>query len=102
MLIVCPTTNIEKGFYDEQEPLALIPRDAPSETLGQSVWESLLLFRKRPGLNLRPIKKSDWPTYRASGIKSIREFEDQYVRVSVVAFPIVLRVEATVLVSCLR
>jgi hypothetical protein len=95
-LIVCPTTSIEKGFYNEQPPVSLIPWDAPAETLGQNAWESLLLFRKTPGLNLRSSKKSDWPAYRASGLKSIREFEDQYVRVSVVAFPNVLRVEATV------
>ncbi len=93
---MCPTTNIEKGFYNEQKPLSLLPWDSPAEVLGQNVWESLLLFRKTPGLNLRSSKKSDWPAYRASGVKSIREFENQYVRVSVVAFSSVLRVEATV------
>jgi len=95
-IIVCPTTSIEKGFYNEQEPLALVPWDSPSEALGQNVWESLLLFRSTPNLNLRSIKKTDWPAYRASGTKSVREFEDNYVRVSVLASPGVLRVEATV------
>ena len=60
-IIVCPTTSIEKGFYEEQESLVLVPWDTPSEALGQSVWESLLLFRSTPNLNLRPRKKSDWP-----------------------------------------
>jgi hypothetical protein len=95
-VIVCPTTSIEKGFYKEQEPLSRLPWDSPAEVLGQNVWESLLLFRKTPGLNLRSSKKSDWPAYRDSDLKSIREFEDQYIRVSVTAFPSVLRVEATV------
>ena len=95
-LIVCPSTSIEKGFYNEQEPLVLIPWDAPAAALGESIWESLLLFRKTPGLNVRSSKKSDWPAYRASGIKSMREFEREYVRVSVIAYPIVLRVEASV------
>jgi hypothetical protein len=95
-IIVCPTASIEKGFYNEQEPLSLLPWDSPAEVLGQNVWESLLLFRKTPGLNLGSSKKSDWPAYRASSVKSIREFEDKYARVSVIAFPCVLRVEATV------
>ena len=95
-LIICPTTSIEKGFYHEQQPLSLIPWDTPAEILGQNVWESRLLFRKIPSLNLRSSKKSDWPAYRASGLKSIRDFENQYVRVPVIAFSNALRVEATV------
>jgi hypothetical protein len=95
-LIICPVSSIERGFDTEQEPLAVLPYSCPPETLGQGVWESLLLFRKTPNVNIRSRKKTDWPAYRASGAKSVRAFEDEYVRVSVVAFPCMLRVVADV------
>ena len=69
--------------------------DSDSAVIGQAVWEALLLFRSAP--NLGSPKKRDWPAYRASGAKSVRAFEDQFVRVSVEAFPCVLRLEAVVL-----
>jgi hypothetical protein len=95
-IIICPEGSIERGFHTEQEPLAVLPYACSTEALGQTVWESLLQFKATPGLNLRSSKKTDWPAYRASGARSVREFEEQYLRVSVVAFPGVLRVEAAV------
>jgi hypothetical protein len=63
---------------------------------GKPCWESLLQFKTAPDQNLRSGKKTDWPAYRVSGTKSVREFEEEYLRLSVVAFPGVLRVEAAV------
>src|SRR5215469_16448730 len=70
--------------------------DCPMETLGQAIWESLLLFKRPPGLNLRSRKKTEWPAYRASGASSVRAFEDDYIRISVVGLRGVLRVQADV------
>ena len=95
-IIVCAHNTIEKGFLYEQDDPVSMPSDAPNEILGQSVWEALLRLRYTPGVNLRSQKKTDWPAYKASGCKSVRAFEDEFVRVSVRGFPAVLRVEATV------
>lgn len=95
-MIVCPTICPDRGLYVEQTPVALISPDAPADTLGQSVWEALLSFRASASPDLASRKKTDWPAYRASGVKTVRAFEGGYVHVSVEAFPCVLRVEATV------
>jgi hypothetical protein len=62
------------------------------------VWEALLSFRSfSEPVNLRAHKKTDWPAFRASNMKTVRQFEDSFVRVSVEAFPCNLRIEADVL-----
>jgi len=76
----------------------LLHFDALPEALGQSVWEALLSFRSiSEPVDLRSHKKTDWPAFRASGVRSVRQFEDSFVRVSIEAFPCTLRVEAYVL-----
>jgi hypothetical protein len=93
-IIVCPMTSPDKGLYVEAEATAVQPFKSGSEVLGQSVWEALLRFHVSPQLGSP--KKTDWPAFRASGEKSVRTFEYEFVRVAIEAFPCVLRVEATV------
>jgi hypothetical protein len=94
-LIVCPTADANGDLYIEQQPSALLQRNALPEVLGQSVWEALLSFRSfSEPVNLRAHKKTDWPAFRASGMKTVRQFEDSFVRVSVEAFPCNLRIES--------
>ena len=95
-IIVCAHNTIEKGFQYEQDDPVSMPWDVPNERLGQSVWEALLLLRHTPGVNLRSQKKADWPAYRASGCKSVRAFEEEFVRVSVRGLSTILRVEGSV------
>ncbi len=95
-IIVCPNLSVEKGLYIEQEAPISLAFDSSFDNLGQSVWDALLLFSSSPGLNLRSQNKADWPAYRVSDAKSIRAFEEEFVRMSVRAFPCVLRVEAAV------
>ena len=52
--------------------------------------------KRTPDPNIRSRNKTEWPAYRASGARSVRAFEDDYVRISVVALPCVLRVLADV------
>jgi hypothetical protein len=99
-LIVCPTAEASGGLYLDQSPSALLPHDIQAEALGQNVWEALLQFRSLPQpVNLKSYRKTDWPAFRASGSKTVRQFEAGFVRVSVEAFPCTLRVEADVLAS---
>lgn len=43
---------------------------------------------------MRSRKKTEWPAYRTSGARSVRAFEDDYIRISVVGLRGVLRVQA--------
>jgi hypothetical protein len=93
-VIVCATTDVNGGVHIEQPAVALVPWGATPDVLGRSVWEALLNFRRTPELNLRSYKRSDWPAYRASGAKSIRAFEEGFVRVCIEALPSVLLIKA--------
>jgi hypothetical protein len=95
-IIVCASTVVQKGLYFEQADSVSLPPESGPEALGETVWGALLLFRRDPTLDLRSRKKSGWPAHRAAGMKSMRGFESEFVRVSVHAFPSVLRVEAAV------
>lgn len=92
-IIVCPMTSPTKGLYVEAEAVVQ-PFNSDSEMLGQSVWEALLLFHLSPYLG--PPKKTDWLAFRASGAKSVRAFEWEFVHVAIEAFPCFLRVQAKV------
>ena len=93
-VIICPTTSPGIGHYVEREPTSILSFKSDFAILGQAVWESLLRFRSDPTVG--PQKKTDWPAFKASGMKGVHAFESEYVYVSVEAFPGVLRVEARV------
>jgi hypothetical protein len=93
-VIICPMTSPGKGHYVETEAMSVMPFESESFNVGQAVWAALLRFRSSP--NLGSAKKTDWPAFRASGVKSVRAFEVDFVRLGVEAFPCVLRIEAAV------
>jgi hypothetical protein len=95
-VIVCQTVSPTKGLYVEQDPAAMLSPDAPNDFLGQSVWQALLSFRADSSAGTGREMRTEWPAFKASGVKGIREFEATHVRISVEAFPTVLRVEAVV------
>jgi hypothetical protein len=87
-------TSPTEGLYVETEDTAVHSFTADAAFIGQSVWEALLHFHLSPYLG--PTKKTEWPAFRASGAKSVSAFEHEFVRISIEAFPCVLRVEAAV------
>jgi len=52
------------------------------ESLGQSVKNNLSKFSKKNILN-KKVKTKDWPAFKASKLKSIKEFEKKYFRISI-------------------
>lgn len=56
---------------------------ADIDELGAIITSKLAACRFEPSFNYRDLKKSDWPAFRASGLKTIRAFEDGFVRIDV-------------------
>jgi hypothetical protein len=92
--LVCPTATPTSGSYVEMPPTATNDWEVPDEMLGERIWEALLLFRKSSEFG--PHKLTDWPAYKASRAKTVRDFEAEYVRIIVVSFPCVLRLEGVI------
>src|SRR5262245_44118908 len=83
-IIVSPMTTPTVGMYVETQPITPLPWETTSEVLGQCIWETLLRFRAVPHLGSSGSgKKTEWPAYQASGSKTVRAFEEDFVRCSI-------------------
>ena len=72
--------NFAGIYYEQADPIVLAgPADA--EALGSAFKRAFDRFRVKD-VNLREHKRSDWPAYRASGLRTIKEFESRYRFVS--------------------
>jgi hypothetical protein len=82
--IVAALNHNSAGISFEQDGPAVIAdwRQAPG--LGAALRFALERFSLRER-NLRDFKKTEWPSYRASGFRSVREFEATYICISVQA-----------------
>jgi hypothetical protein len=69
------------GLYYEQEDTLALPI-ATEDGLASALREALRRYSLRDQ-NLRGRKSTDWPAYRASGMKSLRSFEDTYLQIQV-------------------
>jgi hypothetical protein len=93
--IVAPLSQIDVGFYKEQETLKVIAFDSPVEELGLLIKESLLRFDKNPRGSMSP-KLTDWAAYKASKAKSVKAFQQQYLPVQIYTINANFRAEAQV------
>lgn len=80
-----------------REPLkAAEPVD--DEMLGRMALDALLRFESRRVPSLTAAKQSDWPTFQASGARSVRAFQEHTVQVLIESVNgASLRLEATAL-----
>jgi len=69
------------GIYYEQEAPLVLPM-ATEDGLASALREALGRYSLREE-SLRGRKATEWPAYRASGMKSLRGFEDTYLRIQV-------------------
>ena len=89
-LHVSPT----RGMTVEQEPIAILPYACVAADLGKAGWDALLRFKHVESPT--PRKLTEWPAFRESGAKSVREFERAFTCVRIEALPGTLRVEGLV------
>lgn len=71
------------GIYFEQED-PFVSEASDWGELGMSLDSSLSRFSFREA-NLRDSMKTDWPSFRSSRCRSVREFEEIYLRIAVCA-----------------
>jgi hypothetical protein len=81
-IVVTMHHNQDGVLCEDQTPIVL---ESPSDlVLGESAFAALKAT-SRIVLDLRNFKASDWPAYIASGERSIREFEKDFVAVHISA-----------------
>ncbi len=81
-VLVAAMWNHGGAFVDMDDGVAFCDA-ADFEAVGRVVMERLAACRFEPKFDHRGRKKSDWPAFRASKMKSMRAFEDRFVRLSV-------------------
>jgi hypothetical protein len=75
--------NRDSACY-EQEHAAVIEQWRVPEILGAATWEVLARFCRKDR-NLHGSKLSDWPAFKASHLRSVKQFEASYLRIHIVA-----------------
>lgn len=81
------------GIAETGEP-TIVPADATNFELGTTICDHLLRFVPRSPNNMRDSKLTDWPTYRASGAKSVKSFQAHSWRILVVTMNTAVLVES--------
>ena len=73
LAIVAPMNYNAAGIYYEQADAIVVASWRDTAAIAGAMRSALQQFVFRD-LNLRDCKKTDWPSYRASGCRSVREF----------------------------
>ena len=80
--IVAPKHKNQDGIGYEQETVCVLPAEHSADDLGEALKRALSSFSEKP-CDLRLMKKTDWPAFRASGLSSVAQFEREFTRISV-------------------
>jgi len=80
--VLAATAVNDAGIRYEPDYAVLLLASFSPESVGQAVMDVLGRFCRKDR-NLRSLKKSEWPAFRASGLKSVRAFEQDYSYVAV-------------------
>jgi hypothetical protein len=70
---------------------SFLPLDLPpsadervAESLGAATWNAVALFRRKDR-NLYDYKLTDWPAFKTSRLRSVKQFEAAYLRIHITA-----------------
>ena len=75
--IVAPMHQNFAGIYYEQPAPAVVEGAPTTARIGLAFREAFDDFSTKD-TNLGEFKRSDWPSFKASGLRSVKEFERQY------------------------
>ncbi len=76
-IIICPRHQNNAGIRYEQDLCSLLALPVEPSTLGDEVLRNFHLFSLKDK-NLRDQKKSDWPAFKFSTLKTVKAFEESY------------------------
>ena len=82
-IVVAQHYNGPRGFLVEDESPIVLPEVDPPEALGTAVLAALRATSIRAARNYRNRKLTDWPAFRASGARSVRAFEQDFIRLHI-------------------
>ena len=81
-VIICPRYINDAGLIYEQENCTLLKLPLDYSTLGDEVLRNLDLFSLKDK-NLRDQKRTDWPAFKHSKLKSIKSFEEAFLAMNI-------------------
>lgn len=81
-ILIAPHYVDESWLRYEQEVIEILNFDCDDEILGESIKKSFNMFAKKNMANTKRTSK-DWSSYQASKLKSIKEFEEKYLKISI-------------------
>lgn len=82
LAIVVTMHQNQDGIWYEDDTPSVLREPLTATELGQAVARAMQGTSKRPK-NLGITKPSDWPAYRASGARSVRRFEDEFIHLTI-------------------
>lgn len=77
-IIVVPMENTPTGVYYEQSTPIVLPVPCSPTDLGTAFHQAFDGF-KQTGRDLAGVRRSDWPAFHASGLRSMKAFERAYL-----------------------
>jgi hypothetical protein len=76
--------HFHEGVYVEDESVTSTETPLDPRLLGTLIREALMRSQCRSGNAWRGGSPRQWPAFRASGVRTVKSFERDYIRVSVV------------------
>jgi hypothetical protein len=81
-VIICPRHINNAGLRYEQENCTLLNFPVDYTTLGDEVLRNFDLFSLKDK-NLRDQKRTDWPAFKCSKLKTVKSFEDTFLSMNI-------------------
>jgi len=81
-ILITPFFINEAWVYYEQENVESLNYDVDDKLLGEALKRNLDKFKQKDS-DLTKQKLTDWPSFKASGLKTVKEFERKYLRIGV-------------------
>ena len=81
-ILLAPFFVDESWMHYEQNEIEVLKFDVSDQILGESIKHNLNLFAEKND-DLTKRNKSDWPAFKASNLKTIKEFEAKFSRISI-------------------
>ncbi|MFD2916360.1 hypothetical protein [Psychroserpens luteus] len=81
-ILIAPQYVDESWIRFEQEEIEILDFNCSNELLGESIKKNFDKFAEKNMADKKRTSK-DWPAYQASNLKSIKEFEKKYYRISI-------------------
>lgn len=81
-ILLAPFFVNELWLHYEQEEIEVLRFDVNDEKLGESIKRNLNKFAEK-NVDSTKRNKKDWPAFKASNLKTVKEFETKFSRISI-------------------